>query len=163
MHGYRISSINSTPEYVTVEGNAESIPFIDAIKTSYISVSDLRDNKTFTVNFQPYDDIKFIEPSEVKVNVGIVADIVVKQYSVTVHCLSGTGSNGLELPVVSLNITGRRDVLESIPPHTQFAYIDCERLSAGGNVPVIAAEIAKVKIWGISPEYVGSENENALP
>jgi YbbR domain-containing protein len=154
-NGYKIASIKASPARVEVEGLQEVLANLDAVNTEFIPVSGFVSDQNLTVKLSPSEDILSISPDEVKITISILADVIVKEYQVSVQCLPETALSE-EMPAifVTLNISGRRDIVEALPPYTAYAFADCNAISAGKRTKVIPNEIEDIKIWGITPEFI---------
>jgi YbbR domain-containing protein len=154
-NGYKIASIKAVPARVEVEGLQEVLGSLDAVNTEFIPVSGFSSDQNLTVKINQNEDLLSITPDEVNITVSILPDVIVKEYQVSVQCLPETVLTE-EMPAifVTLNISGRRDLVEAIPPYTAYAFADCNAISAGKRTKVISAEIEDIKIWGITPEFI---------
>lgn len=159
--GYKVGTVTVSPPTAKVEGAKDAIRLMDNIQTSYISVGGLSEDHDFIVPFQQYSNIKFIDPSTVTVHVSIVPDNIIQEYSASqVKCLPGKQLPEVKgYPYVSLKVSGRRDLVESITADTTLAYIDCSMIGRWGTyyLKVIPAELNGLRVWGIEPETVGLE------
>jgi YbbR domain-containing protein len=155
-NGYKVSSIKATPARVEVEGLQEILANLDAVNTEFISLSTFISEQNLTVKINKTDDLIRVTPEDVKITVSILPDVIVKEYQVSVQCLPDTGepSEQPEAIFVTLNISGRRDLVEDLPPYTAYAFADCDAIAAGKRTKVIPAEIEDIKIWGIAPEFI---------
>jgi YbbR domain-containing protein len=154
--GYKVSAIKATPARVEVEGLQETLSNMDAVNTEFIPLAGFTGDQNLSVKINRTDDIIRVTPEEVSITVSILPDVVVKEYQVSVQCLPETGGAD-EQPhaiFVTLNISGRRDIVEALPPYTAYAFADCDAIAEGRRARVVPAEIDDIKIWGIAPEYI---------
>jgi YbbR domain-containing protein len=155
-NGYKVSSIKASPARVEVEGLQEVLGSLDAVNTEFILLSGFTSDQNLTVKINKTEDLLKITPDEVKITVSILPDVIVKEYQVSVQCLPDTGEPA-EQPAavfVTLNISGRRDLVDALPPYTSYAFADCNDIAAGKRTKIVPAEIDNIKIWGITPEFV---------
>ncbi|MDR2400060.1 MAG: hypothetical protein LBD73_00235 [Deferribacteraceae bacterium] len=155
-NGYKIASIKASPARVEVEGLQDILGNLDAVNTEFVPVSGLASDQSFTVKINKTEDLISVTPSEVNITVSILPDVIVREYQVSVQCLPDTGDT-MNLPAavfVTLNISGRRDLVEALPPYTSYAFADCDAVAEGKRTKVIPADIEDIKIWGITPEFI---------
>ena len=147
--GKAISSITTDISKITIYGDSTKLEKISYIPV-YIDVSDLKDDKKYSITIERPSGVRAISESSVNVNITL-GDEVTKEID-NIYLEYENLSDGLTVQAVDLNSTkvtvsvkGVQSVLSSLDPTTIKAYVDLKGLG------VVEHEIP-VKVVGSDPK-----------
>ncbi|MGI6643923.1 MAG: YbbR-like domain-containing protein [Bacillota bacterium] len=142
--GYRVDSVTATPDIVQIRGATEVISAIDSIPTSYVNVSDRDASFAVSVDLDVPSGLAHIQTTKVSVYVKIVEDMVVKSFKRLV--IPQNAPPGYRWDVepreVTVNVRGRRDIVEGIGETDIQAYVDAEGKEEGSHSLPVAVIFA---------------------
>lgn len=139
--GKAISSITTDISKITIYGDSTKLEKISYIPV-YIDVSDLKDDKKYSITIERPSGVRAISESSVNVNITL-GDEVTKEID-NIYLEYENLSDGLTVQAVDLNSTkvtvsvkGVQSVLSSLDPTTIKAYVDLKGLGVGEHeIPV---------------------------
>lgn len=139
--GKAISSITTDISKITIYGDATKLEKISYIPV-YIDVSDLKDDKKYSITIERPSGVRAISESSVNVNITL-GDEATKEID-NIYLEYENLSDGLTVQAVDLNSTkvtvsvkGVQSVLSSLDPTTIKAYVDLKGLGVGEHeIPV---------------------------
>ncbi|MBP1153635.1 MULTISPECIES: CdaR family protein [unclassified Paenibacillus] len=140
--GYAVSGIHQSVDKVTVFGTQEMLDGLEFYEGPQVDLSDLREDKEFTLPIPPQGDVKQLDPSEVTVSVSIVRSQTKALDNIP---LSLIGQNdGFQTKVLlpesgklNLTVEGAPDLIEKLMPQDVQAILDVSNLPPGRHeVPV---------------------------
>ena len=139
--GKAISSITTDISKITIYGDATKLEKISYIPV-YIDVSDLKDDKKYSITIEKPSGVRAISESSVNVNITL-GDEATKEID-NIYLEYENLSDGLTVQAVDLNSTkvtvsvkGVQSVLSSLDPTTIKAYVDLKGLGVGEHeIPV---------------------------
>lgn len=139
--GKAISSITTDISKITIYGDSTKLEKISYIPV-YIDVSDLKDDKKYSITIEKPSGVRAISESSVNVNITL-GDEATKEID-NIYLEYENLSDGLTVQAVDLNSTkvtvsvkGVQSVLSSLDPTTIKAYVDLKGLGVGEHeIPV---------------------------
>lgn len=139
--GKAISSITTDISKITIYGDSTKLEKISYIPV-YIDVSDLKDDKKYSITIERPSGVRAISESSVNVNITL-GDEATKEID-NIYLEYENLSDGLTVQAVDLNSTkvtvsvkGVQSVLSSLDPTTIKAYVDLKGLGVGEHeIPV---------------------------
>lgn len=139
--GKAISSITTDISKITIYGDSTKLEKISYIPV-YIDVSDLKDDKKYSITIEKPSGVRAISESSVNINITL-GDEATKEID-NIYLEYENLSDGLTVQAVDLNSTkvtvsvkGVQSVLSSLDPTTIKAYVDLKGLGVGEHeIPV---------------------------